>query len=58
MESYLKMGLNLLEIARRFGVRVIYNLTGRVKSEIFLPTLTGMLNDDSAWIIDSSASRY
>jgi len=58
MESYLKMGFNIIRIARSWIGRIIYNLSRRVKSEGFLAALTGTLDDDNAWIIDSGASRH
>ena len=58
MESYLNMGLNIVRIARIQIGSIIYNLSTRVKSEGFLATLTGTLDDDNTWIIDSGASRH
>jgi len=57
MENYFKMGLNLLKIAGKFVGSIIYNLSRRVKNGGFLTALTGTLNDDNAWIIDSGTSR-
>ena len=55
MIRYLKMGFN---IAGRWIKRVFYYLFNKVKSQGFLVALTGSLNDDNAWIIDSGASRH
>jgi len=57
MANYFKMGLNLLKIAGKFVGSIIYNLSRRVKNGGFLTALTGTLNDDNAWIIDSGTSR-
>jgi len=53
MTSYLKMGFNIIRIARSWIGRIIYNLSNKFKSEGFLVALTGALNDDNEWIIDS-----
>ena len=38
--------------------KIFYYLFNKVKSQGFLVALTGSLNDDNAWIIDSGASRH
>lgn len=55
MIRYLKMGFN---IAGSWIKRIIYNLSNKFKNKGFLVALTGSLNDDNAWIIDSEASRH
>ena len=52
---YKKMGLN---IARSWIKRIFYYLFNKVKSQGILVALTGSVNDDNAWIIDSGASRH
>lgn len=58
MESYLKMVFNIVRTTRSWIGRIIYNISRRVKSERFLVALTGTLDDDNTWIIDSGASRH
>lgn len=58
LASYLKMGFNTIKIAGSWIRRIIYNLSNKVKSKGFLATLTGTLDDDNAWIIDSGASSH
>ena len=53
--NYIRMRINT---ARSWIKKVIYYLFNKVKSQGFLVALTGSLNDDNAWIIDSGASRH
>jgi len=52
--SMIRMGFNT---TRSCIKRTFHYLFNKVKSQGFLATLTGSLNDDNAWIIDSGASR-
>ena len=38
--------------------KIFYYLFNKVKRKGFLATLTSSINDESAWIIDSGASRH
>ena len=49
------MGFN---ITGKWIKRIIYNLFNKVRDEGFFVALTGSLNDDNAWIIDSGGSRH
>ena len=49
------MGIN---IVGSWIKKDIYYLFNKVKSQGFLAALTSSLSDDSAWIIDSGASRH
>ena len=55
MISYMRMGFN---IAGSWIKKIFYYLFNKVKSQGFFVVLTGSLNDDNAWIIDSGASRH
>jgi len=52
MIRYLEMGLN---IVGSWIKSIIDNLFNKVKDKGFFVALTGSLNDDNAWIIDSGA---
>ena len=58
MENYLNMGLHIVRIARSWIGRIIYSLSRRVKGKGLLVALTGTLDDDNAWTIDSGASKH
>ena len=38
--------------------KIFYYLFNKVKNQRFLAALTGSLNNDNAWIIDSEASMH
>jgi len=53
--SIIRMGFNS---TGRWVKKIVYYLFNKVKSQWFLVSLIGSLNDDNAWIIDSGASRH
>lgn len=55
MISYMRMGFNT---TGSWNKKIFYYLFNKVKSQGFLATLIGSLNDDNAWIIDRGASRH
>lgn len=54
----LKTLKDLLKVTRSYGVKIIYNLSRRIKSGGFIAALTGTFDDYNAWIIDSGATRH
>jgi len=50
--NYIRMGIS---IVGSWIKKVIHYLFNKVKSQGSLSSLTGSLNDDNAWIIDSGA---